>query len=96
VVFGGARGADTVSERVVEIRRTFRAKLFEVVYGKSKFAIAGTLDGFIDLALPQGGTYPLTIDEASALAQALNGSVVDLKKNCLYDKDALLIKNDTC
>jgi len=65
--------------------RTFTAKLFEA----GAFRVAGTLDGFIDLATPNG-TYPLTIEEAHNLAMALCNAIGDVKVNCLYDGDALL------
>src|ERR1700733_6026521 len=43
---------------------TFVAKLFTAKFGTGEFKTAGTLDGYIDLALPEGGTYQLSIDEA--------------------------------
>lgn len=67
--------------------RTFSAKLFEV----SGFKVAGTLDGFIDLATPNG-TYPLSMEEAQSLSKALADSVADVQANCLHEKDALLCK----
>lgn len=65
--------------------RTYTAKLFEA--GSHK--VAGTLDGFIDLAMP-GCTYQLSIQEAEELATALSGAIADVKANCLYDRDPLL------
>jgi len=65
--------------------RTFRAKLFEA----GAFKAAGTLDGFIDLATPNG-TYVLSIETAQALAMAVCNAIGDVKTNCLYDDDALL------
>ena len=67
---------------------TFKAKLFETEH----FKVAGTLDGFVDLATSDG-TYQLSLDEAQALASALNGAIADIKSNCLYDRDALLEKS---
>jgi len=55
------------------------------------FQLSGTLDGFIDLATPSAGTYQLSLDEARALVAALNGAIADVKANCLYDRDALLL-----
>lgn len=67
--------------------RTYTAELFEA----GLFKTAGTLDGFIDLATPNG-TYPLTLAEAHDLAMALCSAIADVKTNCLYDSDALLEK----
>lgn len=72
--------------------RTFRAKAFEVSWENASFKVSGTLDGFVDFAVPGGGTYPLSPDEARSLAIALNGSARDVEANCLHDKDALLEK----
>ena len=69
---------------------TFTAKLFEVPWETAHFAVAGTLDGFIDLAVPQGGTYQLSLEVARNLAEALTNSVADIQSNCLYDRDILL------
>lgn len=73
---------------VTPMRRTYTAKLFEA----AGFKTAGTLDGYVDLAVPQGGTYQLTLDEALLLIAALHGVVSDIRANCLYDRDALLEK----
>src|SRR6201996_2381024 len=40
--------------KLLEIKRTYSAKLFTVECQHGDFKIAGTLDGFIDLAIPQG------------------------------------------
>lgn len=69
--------------------RTFTAKLFTVPWESNSFKLAGTLDGFIDLAVPCGGTYPLSLGEAKQLASALTSAIVDIESNCLYEKDAL-------
>lgn len=75
--------------KLVEIKRTYKAKSFDVAWETKTLTIAGTLDGFIDLATPNG-TYPLSIAEASSLATALRDSVSDVETNCLHDRDALL------
>lgn len=70
---------------------TYRAKLFESPWETTCFPLTGTLDGFIDFAMPQGGTYPLSLDEARCLVVALNASIADVKENCLYGRDSLSI-----
>ena len=83
---------------VVHLRlapRTYEARRFDVLGDFGRFQLSGTLDGFIDLAVHDdrgGRTYPLSLEEASALAAALNGAIKDVATNCLYDRDALLIK----
>ncbi len=73
--------------------RTYRARLVEVPCGDVAFKLAGTLDGFIDFAMPGGGgTYSLSTAEAENLATALLRVICDVKINCLYDRDALLRK----
>ena len=71
-------------------RKSYEAKRFDAPVGCAKFEIAGTLDGFIDFALPSRGTYQLTLDEARAIVAALNSAIDDVKANCLYDRDPLL------
>jgi len=71
---------------------TYRAKLFSVAHGDKDFLVAGTLDGFIDLATPSSGTYQLSMETAEELHTALGKSISDVKANCLYDNDALLEK----
>lgn len=68
-------------------QRTFTAKLFEA----GAFKVAGTLDGFIDLATPNG-TYPLSLEEVTALSEALKRAAADVEANCIYDRDSLLAK----
>lgn len=77
--------------------RTYTAKLFRVPVSGHDFLISGTLDGYLDFALPNAGTYQLSIAEARSLVAALNGAVCDITENCLYDRDALLAlhKDDT-
>lgn len=70
---------------------TFNAKLFEVSWESEVFKVSGTLDGFIDLAVPKRGTYPLSVDEARNLSKALNGAISDVQANCLYEQDASLL-----
>jgi hypothetical protein len=65
--------------------RTYSAKPFFA----RPFEMAGTLDGFIDFATPTE-TYTLTLGEARNLIAALNGTISDVEKNCLYDRDVLL------
>jgi hypothetical protein len=66
---------------------TYKACLFTVAWEGKKFSISGTLDGYVDLALPDGGTYQLTPTEAGSLALALEKSCEDIERNCLYDED---------
>jgi hypothetical protein len=66
--------------------RTYTAKLFEV----EGFKIAGTLDGFVDLATPNGPTFQISRDTALMLAAELMACVADINKNYLFDRDALL------
>jgi hypothetical protein len=68
--------------------RTYSAKAFRAC----DFQLSGTLDGYIDFAVPERGTYVLSLDEARALIAALNSAVEDVRANCLYDRDALLEK----
>ena len=68
-------------------QRTYTAKLFEA----AGFKIAGTLDGYIDLAT-SNGTYQMSVAQALMLVAALHGAVADINENCLYDRDALLEK----
>ena len=69
----------------------YNAQLFQSPYATTQFKLAGTLDGFIDLAVPEGKTYPLSLAEAEALAQALISAIGDVKTHCLYEKDPRLI-----
>ena len=77
--------------KLIEIpKNTFTAKLFEASWDTSVFKVAGTLDGLIDLAVPGGGTYPLSLDEARGVIVALNNAIADVKANCLHARDSLL------
>lgn len=68
--------------------RTFTAKIAKVPWETTAFKLAGTLDGFIDLATP-GGTYPLSLQEAESLVAALEEVIDDVRRNCLYELDSL-------
>jgi len=72
-------------------KKTYVAKLHEAQWGPCILKVAGTLDGFIDLAMP-GRTYPLSLSEARALIAALSGTIADVEANCMYDRDSLLVK----
>ncbi len=72
--------------------RTFTAKQFESQWEIKLFRLSGTLDGFIDFAVPEAGTYPLSLDEAKSLISALSEAVADVQANCLYEHDVLLEK----
>lgn len=67
-------------------KRTYSAKQFHA----AGFQTAGTLDGYIDFAVPAKGTFQLSLAEADQLIAALSGAVADVRANCLYDKDVLL------
>ena len=69
---------------------TYTAALFKVDWEGKEFHIAGTLEGFIDLAIPNGGTYPLSLEGAGRLRDALTSSIKDVTTNCMYERDALL------
>lgn len=71
--------------------KTFVAKLIKVYWRKKLFKMAGTIDGFIDFAVPGGRTYQLSVAEAEALIAALRDTIYDVKTNCLHDRDALLV-----
>jgi hypothetical protein len=73
-------------------KRTYVAKLHEVQSETGVFKTAGTLDGFIDLAVPRGGTYQLNLSEARGLIAALSGTIADVEANCMYERDSLLVK----
>lgn len=66
--------------------RTYCAKLFEA----NDFKVAGTLDGYIDFAVPGYKTFQLSMNEINDLVSALNDAVADVRSNCLYDRDVLL------
>jgi hypothetical protein len=70
--------------------RTYVAREFCCKWESKTFKISGTLDGFIDFAVPDMGTFPLSPTEARAMANALLGAVEDVEKRCLYDADSLI------
>jgi hypothetical protein len=81
----------STKKNVVEMpAATYTAALFSVPCGSEIIKLAGTLDGFIDLAT-SGGTYSLSLLEAKALAVAICGAIVDVEGRCLFDRDALLL-----
>ena len=75
--------------------RTYEAKCFKVFGSGFEFQVAGTLDGFLDLAVIQSDgshlTYNITCNDARALAAALNSGASDVQENCLFDRDPLLM-----
>jgi hypothetical protein len=73
-------------------RQTYSAKGFSVDVGNYTFLMSGTIDGFIDLVIPDGPTYPLGLEEAEAFCAALHWAIQDVRENCQYDRDPLLIK----
>jgi hypothetical protein len=83
--------------KVLEFRSTYRAALKEILASGFQFKIAGTLDGFVDLAVTESDgshrTYNISSSEARQLADALLFVVEDIGKNCLYDRDALIVKD---
>lgn len=66
---------------------TYNAKLFTT----ESFHIAGTLEGFIDVALMDVGTRTISCAEARQLANALQSSIQDVNLNCRFEKDSRLI-----
>jgi hypothetical protein len=73
---------------------TYTARLEAFVASGLDVRIAGTLDGFIDLAIipadRPGLTYSLTCDDALLLIAALYSVVGDVREHCLYDRDPRL------
>ena len=78
---------------VIPLIRTYSAKGFALDTPYGKFQMSGTLDGFVDVAVPHGNTYPLTLEETRALAASLLQAADDVEKHCLGDRDALLSNN---
>jgi hypothetical protein len=78
------------------IPATYTAKEFRVQTLGRTFQMSGTLDGFIDFCVKEdsGGHWTVTLDcsEARVLAAALLGAAEDIQANCLFDRDALLIR----
>ena len=76
-----------LTDNVVQFpARTYTARLFMAC----EFKVSGTLDGYIDFAVPNGKTFPLSPDEVVMLVTALNGALEDVRANCLYDRDVFL------
>lgn len=77
-------------------QKTYTAKPTKFSASGFGITIAGTLDGYIDLAITQSDgeslTYNMSCDDIRLLVAGLNTTIEDIRKNCLYDKDALLKK----
>lgn len=89
-----------MSAQVVTLRpakKTYSAKPFKVFGSGLEFHMSGTLDGFIDFAIIEADgksrTYIITPVDARLLAVNLAATADDVDKNCLYDNDALLMKD---
>ena len=78
---------------IIPFARTYTAKRFSVTNPAGEFLASGTLDGFVDFAMPRpgGSTYPLTTTEARSIATALLSAVDDVDAHCLRDLDAYLM-----
>lgn len=72
------------------LMRTYTAQPFFAESSCGAFQMSGTIEGLIDLAVPQGNTYQLSIVEARILAAALLSAASDVELNCLKDKDPIL------
>jgi len=89
-----------LSAEVVTLRpakKTYSAVLSKVFCSGLEFHMAGTLDGFIDFAVIEANgksrTYSIAPVDARLLAVNLVATADDVDKNCLYDNDALLMKD---
>lgn len=81
--------------KVLEFRSTYRAKLERVNASGLDIKIAGTLDGMVDFAVTDSDshrTYSISCEDARNISKALLAVADDIEKNCLYDRDALLMK----
>lgn len=90
--------SDTKTTNVVPFQRCgYEAKLVRFQASGFEFHIAGTLDGFIDLAIVRSDgshlTYIITCDDARRLIAGLNTVVDDIQRNCLFDRDPFLVDN---
>lgn len=79
--------------------RTYDAKLTEIRVGPLTIQVAGRLDGYIDIVFRDGKegkhtAYIMSLDSTCRFIAALNTSVTDVRKNCLYDNDALIEKDE--
>ena len=82
---------EAMAKLIVMPASTYRAQLFTSPCGGSQFKIAGTLDGYLDLAMPDsGGTWQISLNEARLLIQAMMAGILDVETSCLYEDDALL------
>jgi hypothetical protein len=70
-------------DKWMKVPDNYRAKLFTVPYGTKEFKIARTVDGFIDMAVPDdgGGTYNLSIVDAGRMIRALTEAIEDIKQH---------------
>lgn len=75
-------------------RRSYKAKPQSFMASGLRFDLAGTLDGFVDMAVTQSDgrhlTYSLTCDELRQLIAASHAVIEDIQTNCLFDRDPLL------
>ena len=85
-----------MADNVIVMRpMSYEAILSKVSTPSCQFLIAGTLEGGIDFAVvPTEGrsaTYSLTCDDARTLIAGLHRTVDDIQRNCLFDRDPLLV-----
>lgn len=80
---GGDIPVDEDTGNVVRLHfdSLYTAKSFSARTGPGEFSCSGTLCGHIDLATPEGLTYPLSPDEVFALIHALQNSREDVLQN---------------
>ena len=75
-------------------RPSYCAKLCVETLSGLDVRIAGTLDGYIDLAIRPVSTpnitYSLSCDDARQLIAMLHSVISDIQGNCLFDRDPLL------
>lgn len=80
---------------VHELRRTYRAKRAEVQSCGCNFIMSGTLDGYCDLVIeyPSGSHAHAFLDPGGLrlFAAAAIATAEDIERNCLYDRDPLLM-----
>jgi hypothetical protein len=80
-------------------RRTYEAKRQEVFASGMTLIAAGTLDGYLDFVVQaQDGQrliHQITRDDARAIIAALHAVVDDITINCLFDRDPLLMPEET-
>lgn len=82
--------------KILPFRSSYSAVLRRVFASGLVFEAAGTLDGFIDVAVSESDgshrTYNITCREAAELIRVLSLVIKDVRKNCRYELDALLLK----